>query len=137
MTDTYTRPAKTKATAVGERDRVRWSRRLRRKLHTTVPYMEIKAAEEGAVNETRRKPWDDRPQWASVRIRTEQMAIINMMQSRHLKATGKEISRAEVLAALMAEGLERTLNHESFGGNHCQRRPSIQHTTNHQVRNTK
>ena len=42
------------------------------------------------------------------------MAIINMMQSRHLKATGKEISRAEVLAALMAEGLERTLNHAEF-----------------------
>ena len=43
------------------------------------------------------------------------MAVIEVLQARHLKVTGKEISRAEVLAALMVEGLERILGHADFG----------------------
>ncbi|WP_436399418.1 hypothetical protein [Roseobacter sp. S98] len=61
-------------------------------------------------------PWRDRPTWTTTRIRIEQMATLSLLQRRHLKATGKEISRAEVLAALMATGLEVIINHEDFGG---------------------
>ena len=44
------------------------------------------------------------------------MATIEMLQRRHLEVTEKEISRAEVLAALMAAGIETTIEHEDFGG---------------------
>lgn len=78
--------------------------------------MELLNADEGETNTARKMPWDDRPRWASIQIRIDQMAVIEMLQARHLKAIGKESSRAEVLAALMAEGLERILNHANFGG---------------------
>lgn len=116
MTAGYIRPSKTKAAAVGERNRTRWTRHLRKKLFTLVKPMEFMTAEEGATNAARKAPWDDRPRWATTRLRVEQLAIIELLQTRHLIATGKEISRSEVLAALMAEGLERTLNHPDFGG---------------------
>lgn len=116
MIITYTRPAKTKATAVGERNRARWTRHLRKKLFALVPAIEFMAAEEGTTNTVRKRPWDDRPRWVSIQIRIDQMAVIALLQARHLKATGKEISRAEVLAALMTEGLERILGHATFGG---------------------
>ncbi len=124
MTKLYTRPAKTKATALGERNRVRWTRHLRKKLFMVVPTLEVLAAEEASTLDAIRRqtkaprhwPWADRPRWASIQIRIDQMAIIEMLQARHLMATGKEISRAEVLAALMAEGLERILSHADFDG---------------------
>lgn len=111
----YTRPAKTKATALGERNRVRWTHHLRKKLFAQVPAKELMAAEEGATNTARMMPWDERPRWLSIQIRIDQMAVIEVLQARDLKATGKEISRAEVLAALMAEGLESILHHADFG----------------------
>ncbi len=116
MKSGYTRPSKTKAAAVGERNRTRWTRHLRKKLFTLVKPMEFMTAEEGATNGVRNALWEHGPRWATTRIRAEQMAVIEMLQSWHLKATGKEISRSEVLAALMAEGLERTINHPDFGG---------------------
>ena len=116
MTAPYTRPTKTKATAVGERNRARWTRHLRKKLFSLVTPIEFLSAEEGTTNTARNKPWDDRPRWVTTRLRIDQMAVLEMLQARHLKATGKEISKAEVLAALMAEGLERILNHPNFGG---------------------
>lgn len=120
----YTRPAKTKATALGERNRARWTRHLRKRLSTLVSASEVMAAEEASILEAirrqmqgpRNRPWDDRPRWATLQIRIDQMAVIEMLQARHLKVTGKEISKAEVLAALMAEGLERILGHADFGG---------------------
>jgi hypothetical protein len=112
----YIRPAKTKAAAVGERNRTRWTRHLRKKLFTLVKPIEFMNFEDGATNDVRKAPWEQGPRWATTRIRAEQMAVIEMLQSRHLRATGKEISRSEVLAVLMAEGLERTLNHPDFGG---------------------
>lgn len=116
MTATYTRPAKTKATAIGDCARTRWTRHLRKRLFSLVTPIEFLSAEEGANNTARWKPWDERPRWVSIQVRIDQMAVIEMLQARHLKATGKEISRAEVLAALMAEGLERILDHANFGG---------------------
>jgi hypothetical protein len=125
MTKTlYTRPAKTKATALGERNRARWTRHLRKRLFALVSTSEVMAAEEGSMLEAirrqmrgpRNRPWEDRPRWATLKIRIDQMAVIEMLQSRHLKVTGKEISKAEVLAALMADGLERILGHADFGG---------------------
>lgn len=116
MTATYNRPTKTKAAAVGERNRARWTPHLCKKLFSLTTPIEFLNAEEGAANTARKLPWDDRPRWATLQIRIEQVAVIEMLQARHLKATGKEISKAEVLAALMAEGLERILDHANFGG---------------------
>lgn len=112
----YIRPAKTKATNVGNRNRSRWTRQLRSRLFRLVPALEAMNAEEGVISAAKRKPWSDRPRWVSIQIRTDHMAVIELLQSRHLKATGKEISRAETLAALMTEGLQQVLNHIDFGG---------------------
>lgn len=120
MIITYTRPSKTKATAVGDRNRARWTRHLRKRLVSLVPTIEIMSAEEGATNAARNMPWDNRPRWITTRIRIDQMAVIEMLQARHLKATGKEISRAEVLAALMAEGLDGIINHVDFSASPTQ-----------------
>lgn len=114
---TYTRPRKTEATAIGQRNRRRWSRLLRNTLFELVPTVDLMLAQETSANSARRFPWNDRPSWVSIRIRIDQMAAIELLQRRHLKATGKEISRAEVLAALMAAGLGIIVNHETFGGN--------------------
>ncbi|WP_342070565.1 hypothetical protein [Yoonia algicola] len=124
MTDAYKRPSKTKAAALGDRNRQRWARHLRQKLSSLVSANDLMLAREtvnaDAVHRQREQPrhypWFDRPQWASVRIRIDQMATVEMLQRRHLEATEKEISRAEVLAALMASGLETIINHEDFGG---------------------
>lgn len=124
MTNAYKRPSKTKAAALGERNRLRWTRHLRQKLSSLVSANELMLARE-TVNtdavcrqreQPRHYPWVDRPQWATVRIRMDQMATVEMLQRRHLEVTEKEISKAEVLAALMASGLETIINHEDFGG---------------------
>ncbi|TMV08532.1 hypothetical protein FGK63_05235 [Ruegeria sediminis] len=118
MTKTlYTRPAKTKATAVGEKNRLRWNRQLRKKVFHLIKAMDFMLAEETATSNARKYPWDDRPTWVTTRIRIDQLAILELLQKRHLETTGKEISRAEVLAALMAAGLEHVVKHEDFGGN--------------------
>lgn len=114
---TYTRPRKTEATAVGQRNRSRWSRLLRKTLFDLVPAVDLMLAQEASANGARRSPRDERPSWVSIRIRIDQMAAIELLQRWHLKATDKEISRAEVLAALMAAGLGTIVNHENFGGN--------------------
>jgi len=124
MNTAYKRPSKTKASALGDRNRQRWARHLRQKISALVSANDLMLARETANTDAvqqqrgqpRHYPWFDRPRWASVRIRVDQMAIVEMLQRRHLKATEKEISRAEVLAALMAAGLETILNHEDFGG---------------------
>lgn|GEM_PF-5762145 len=104
----YSRPTKTEATAVGKRVRARWTRQLGEKLSALSCASEVSAFE--------RTGKGDRPRWVTARLRIDQLAVIEMLQARHLKATSKEISRAEALAALMAGGLERTLKHKNFGG---------------------
>lgn len=124
MTTTYERPTKTNASSVGEQNRTRWTRYLRSCLFELVPVLEFMAAEEGFVkasihrqrNAFPRHLWQERPKWTTARIRIDQMATLEVLQKRHLEATGKEISRSEVLAALMAAGLASTLHHADFGG---------------------
>jgi hypothetical protein len=127
MNEPYKSPSKTKASAVGDRNRQRWARYLRQRLTSLVSANELLVAAETANTDAvhrqrdapRNYPWFDRPQWATVRIRIDQMATIEVLQRRHLKNTDKEISRAEVLAALMASGLETIINHEDFGTAHA------------------
>ncbi|TMV09694.1 hypothetical protein FGK63_01085 [Ruegeria sediminis] len=93
----YTRPSKTPASAVGEKNRARWSLHFRKKLLSLIEPVEFLTAEEDAANDAHKYPWGNRRRWVSIRIRADQMAAIELLQKRHLKATGKEISRAEVL----------------------------------------
>ncbi|SHG75271.1 hypothetical protein SAMN05444003_0772 [Cognatiyoonia sediminum] len=124
MNTHYQRPTGSNATSVGDKNRRRWSRCLRSRVFELFKPIDFLNAEGSVVlnaihkqmADHRRGRWNDRPSWVSTRIRTDQMAIINMLQSRHLNATGKEISKAEVLAALMAAGLETIINHRDFGG---------------------
>ncbi|SLN14153.1 hypothetical protein PSA7680_00296 [Pseudoruegeria aquimaris] len=121
----YTRPAKTNAASVGERGRSRWARHLRKKVFNSVPPMEFIIQEEAGVaaavrrqrNSTSRfRRLEERPRWSTIQLRIEQVATVELLQARHLKATGKEISKAEAVAALMSEGLDRILAHADFGG---------------------
>ncbi|MEL6596285.1 MAG: hypothetical protein AAFQ47_10135 [Pseudomonadota bacterium] len=125
MTTTiYQRPTGLKATSIGDRNRRRYSRHLRRRIFDLLRPIDFMVAEETVIsdaahrqrNSSRDDPWQDRPKWVTTRIRTDQMALIGLLQKRHLKSTGKEISKAEVLAALMATGLEHVLDHPDFSG---------------------
>lgn len=110
MTFDYNRPVGTKATAVGNCNRGSWTRQLRERLHALVPKNEFIAATSDVTPQTENISWDKGQVWTSTRIRNDHLAVISLLQTRHLKNTGKEISRAEVLAALMAAGLEPVIN---------------------------
>lgn len=110
----YTRPTKTKATAVGQRGRTFWARLLRKKAWNVFPGVDLMAAEESLICAIRRRPGQDRAAWTSVRTRVDQAALLDVLRSRHLKNTGKEISRSEALAALMFAGLETIVNRDEF-----------------------
>lgn len=116
MTNTYTRPAKTPATSVGWNRRSSWSRLLRRQAMDTLPRADLFAAEEETAKTIRARKGQDRAAWTSVRVRFDVAATLSVLQRLHLEATGKEISKAEVLAALMTAGLRTIANHADFGG---------------------
>ncbi|MFT6091693.1 hypothetical protein [Sulfitobacter sp.] len=63
--------------------------------------------------------------WTNQQVRPEVTVIIGLLQNLHLENTGKEVSRAEVLNALVAEGLPNLLRHR---GNFTQL-PEVQHNT--------
>jgi hypothetical protein len=126
MTFCYTRPAGTNATSVGNHNRGRWTRHLRERLNALVPTIELIAAEAGVTVTVRKTLWEERPKWTSTRIRTDHLAVINLLQARHLNNTGKEISRAEVLAALMAAGLEPVINVPQFSASSTHRKMKCQ-----------
>jgi len=113
---TYTRPAKTEATAVGERNRSRWTRLLRSRSLLLFQPIDYLLAEEKAYAKARRSKDFHRHAWLSIGIRADHMAVLEVLQAHDLEATGKEIARAEVMAALMAAGLETTINYRYFGG---------------------
>ncbi|UWP91403.1 hypothetical protein K3X13_10005 [Aliiroseovarius crassostreae] len=113
-TVTYTRPTKTKATAVGQRGRTYWSRRLRKQAYDLLPVLDFMAAEATLLNTVRKRPGQDRAAWTSIRTRIEHAALLDVLRQRHLENTGQEISRSEALAALMVAGLETIVNRNEF-----------------------
>lgn len=110
----YTRPAKTKATAVGHKRRSSWSRLLRRQAFDTLSPVEVTQAEGATSVKVRSRKDQDKAAWTNIRVRFDHIAVIDVLQKRHLEVTGKEISRAEVLAALMTAGLKTIANHKDF-----------------------
>jgi hypothetical protein len=76
--------------------------------------MAIMAAKETLAKAIRRRPGQDHAAWMSIRTRVAQAAILDVLRIRHLKNTGREISRSEVLAALMAAGLKATVSRDEF-----------------------
>lgn len=118
MTNTtaYTRPTNTSATKVGDLKRTRWTRKLEGTASIHLTPVEMLAARESVANATRKDPFGAVPAWTSMRLRRDQLAVIIALQARHLSATGKEISRNEVLAALMAAGMSAIIAHNDFSG---------------------
>ncbi len=49
-----------------------------------------------------------------MRVRIDQAALLDLLRQRHLRNTGKELSRAEALAAIMSDGLEALVNRDEF-----------------------
>ncbi|WP_210880188.1 hypothetical protein [Roseovarius autotrophicus] len=113
----YTRPTKTDASKLGERRRHYWSRLLRKRAYWSLPVIEMMTAEETHANIARSRRGENKAAWINISLRVDHIAVIEVLQKVHLRNTGKEISRAEVLAALMAAGLHSIVNHENFGGN--------------------
>lgn len=103
----YIRPSKTAASKLGERRRHYWSRLLRKKALWFLPVIDMMAAEETHANIARSRRGQNKAAWINISLRIDQIAVVEVLQKLHLKNTGKEISRAEVLAALMAAGLDR------------------------------
>lgn len=110
----YQRPTGTDATAVGERQRIRWSNALRMQTATLIPAVETRQHEETASHVIRSRKGQDRAAWASIRARVDQVALLDLLRHRHLGNTGNELSRAEAMAALMAAGLRTVLDQADF-----------------------
>lgn len=113
----YTRPTMTDAAKLGERRRHQWSRLLRQRALSLLSSVDMVAAEEAYTDTARSRRGQNKAAWINTSLRVDQIAVVEVLQKLHLKATGKEISRAEVLAALMAAGLATIVNHENFCGN--------------------
>lgn len=113
----YTRPTMTDAAKLGERRRHQWSDLLRQRSLCALPVVDLKAAEETHASIARSRRGQNKAAWINTSLRVDQIAVVEVLQKLHLENTGKEISRAEVLAALMAAGLQSIVNHENFGGN--------------------
>jgi len=115
MTKTpYARPTKTAAASLGQKARTHWSTALRKKAFASLPPVEFMAEEAALTNATRSRRGYQKAAWTSVRVRLDQVAILDLLRKRHLRNTGKEISRAEVLAALMSAGLGSVLERAEF-----------------------
>lgn len=110
----YTRPTKTSAASLGQQARTRWSTALRKKASHLLMPIEFMAAAVAIEKATRSRPGYQRAAWTSVRTRIDQVAVLEVLRQRHLTNTGKEISRAETLAALMAAGLPVVLEQKPF-----------------------
>ncbi|SEM33732.1 hypothetical protein SAMN05443999_12110 [Roseovarius azorensis] len=109
----YIRPVKTAAASIGER-RMHWTRFLRKEALYRLPSAEFLAAEEGLASATRSRRGQNKAAWINTSLRIDQIAVVEVLQKLHLQNTGKEISRAEVLAALMAAGLGAVLARDEF-----------------------
>lgn len=114
MTKTYSRPTKTKGAALGWRPRSSWVRLLRRQAYHLLSEREVRQAESEIAAKACAGRRQDKAAWMSIRVRFDHVAIIDVLQKRHLEVTGKEISRSEVLAALMMAGLRGIAFHDDF-----------------------
>jgi hypothetical protein len=110
----YIRPTKTDASKLGERRRHHWSRLLRQKALWLLPIIDMMTAEQTHANIARSRRGQNKAAWINISLRIDQIAVVEVLQKLHLRNTGKEISRAEVVAALMASGLQTVLASEEF-----------------------
>lgn len=88
----------------GYEQRRRWSDRLRGIVHRHLEPVEIALEEHQAKNPEGATEWNQR-EWLTIPLRAEQVAVVDVMRKRHLANIGKEISRADTVAAFMAAGL--------------------------------
>ena len=52
--------------------------------------------------------------WVVTQLRCETVALVNALRANHLVNTGKEISKAEVVNALVIHGFSSLIRNESF-----------------------
>lgn len=96
-----------KARSCGNAYRTRFHRGLREQLSNLLTPAEVSA--ERASFTAARTAQNAAPiaaRWGSLQVRHEVLVSINILRRRHLANTGKEISSAEVVNALMLVGLE-------------------------------
>jgi hypothetical protein len=110
----YTRPTKTEATKIGDRRRHHWTHVLRQRARQILPIISMMTAEEVHAQRVRSRPGQALAAWMGISLRFDQIAVLEVLQQMHLQNTGKEISRSEVMAALMAHGLEGLAARDEF-----------------------
>lgn len=110
----YVRPTGTDAASMTHAKRTRFNRLLIDAAYHRLPTVELMLARENTAASIKAPMADECPTWSNLRVRFDQLALIQFFQSRHLKATGKEISRAEVIAACMAFALPHILELPEF-----------------------
>lgn len=103
----YERPKKDdKARHMVHEDRFKWIDKLHSMARRVLPPLELLCAEERHLAASSSRPGSNRNPWINCQLRARHIAVIEVLQKAHLKNTGKEISRSEVVAALMAAGLD-------------------------------
>lgn len=111
----YKRPQKAdKARHMPADARFKWIDKLHSIARNLMLPIDLLAAEEHYLHAARARPGGNRNPWINCQLRARHMAVIEVLQRAHLKNTGQEISRSEVVAALMAAGLDEVLHHKDF-----------------------
>ena len=100
---------------MGADKRIRFTRDLRQTGYGVFGYMQFQSALDSWRNEQFERTGNENPHpWVSMRVRPEVTATLVLLQKQHLATTGKEISQAEVLSALVAAGVKAVSRHEDF-----------------------
>jgi hypothetical protein len=97
--------------------RSKFSRILAEKAKRHFGTLEVITAEQDVINRSKTRDPAKRG-WTAMTVRASDIAVIELARSRFQQATGKSLSKPEVMSALMAEGLHCLLNREDFGGDH-------------------
>lgn len=97
----------------GYEQRRRWSDLLRGLAYRHLLPVEI-LLEEHNVKHPEGTPPGNHRDWATVPLRSEHVAVIDVLRKRHLANTTKEISRADTVAAFMATGLVDLIKRSEF-----------------------
>lgn len=107
MASTYKRPGRnSNAKLLGYENRTKFTNRMINIARRILNPLDLLTTEESYVVATLNRQGSNRSRWINTQLSPRHLAIIDILQARYLATTGTEVSRAEVIAALMAAGLD-------------------------------
>jgi len=93
--------------------RSKFSRALAEKAKHHLGILPVMTAEQDVINRSKTRDPAKRG-WTAMTVRASDIAVIELVRERFQQATGKSISKPEVMSAMMAEGLPGLLKREDF-----------------------